>query len=761
MRALSCLILFLLAGVSALRGQQVMVHASVTDSDGRAVVGARVALECGGQHVFGSTDGAGRVEIAVAGCTPFLYRASSPGFADAAGSFGAGGDAAKVDLAIELRPAPELTSVSVTASRSALAAEASATSTVNVSQSQLQNTPALTLDDKLRQIPGLELFRRSSSRVANPTSQGVSLRGLGSTAASRTLVLNDLVPLNDPFGGWIHWNEVPALAVDRVEVARGGGSDLYGSSAIGGVINFVTANTQPATQRYAFTGGYGGENTPFGDGLWTGGGGKFSGLAAASILRTEGYILTAPTQRGAVDVPANVHYQSGRAEVARALSPDATLFLRGNVYNEARSNGTVLQTNATRLWRYAGGGDFSAGEAGAFAVRLYGSNEHYRQSFSAVAAGRATERLTRLLHTPAQEVGAAVQWTKSPGPHWTLLAGTDVRDVRGTDDEVPIAQGLPAGLLDISTRQREVGGYAEVLFDRGPWSIAVSARGDRFSNLDTRKTVIDSQGGTVSTRLPDRDETVGDPRLGVVRRLGSRVAVSASGFRAFRSATMNELYRTGQVGQEITLPNSSLESERATGWETGALLQLPGHDTALRASYFYTQANRPITALTLSTTPTQITNMRENLGQLRSRGVSLDFETRPARWVTLTGGYQYADATVTKFKPQPQLIGKWLPQVPRSTGAAQAIFNKRQWGTLVLAARGSGRQFDDDQNTFLLHSFFRFDVYAEHEFGEHFKVYTSVENIADRAIEVGRTPLLTLGQPRTLAIGLRFVGAAD
>jgi outer membrane receptor protein involved in Fe transport len=224
---------------------------------------------------------------------------------------------------------------------------------------------------------------------------------------------------------------------------------------------------------------------------------------------------------------------------------------------------------------------------------------------------------------------------------------------------------------------------------------------------------------------------------------------------------MNELYRTGQVGQEITLPNSSLQSERATGWETGALLQLPGHDTALRASYFYTQVNRPITALTLSTTPTQITNMRENLGQLRSRGISLDFETRPARWLTLTGGYQYADATVTKFKPQPQLIGKWLPQVPRSTGTAQAIFNKRQWGTLVLAARGSGQQFDDDQNTFLLHSFFRFDVYAEHEFGEHFKVYTSVENIADRAIEVGRTPLLTLGQPRTLAIGLRFVGAAD
>src|ERR1700719_4598264 len=112
MRNLFSLILLLLGGASVLRGQQVMVHATVADSDGRPVVGARIALECLGQHVFGSTDGAGRVEIAVAGCTPFLYRASSPGFADAAGSFGAGGDAGRVDLAIELRPGPELTSVS-------------------------------------------------------------------------------------------------------------------------------------------------------------------------------------------------------------------------------------------------------------------------------------------------------------------------------------------------------------------------------------------------------------------------------------------------------------------------------------------------------------------------------------------------------------------------------------------------------------------------------------------------------------------------
>ena len=74
-----------------------------------------------------------------------------------------------------------------------------------VNQQQLQQTPGVNLDDRLRQVPGFSLFRRSSSLVANPTTQGVSLRAIGSSGASRTLVLWDGIPINDPFGGWVYW----------------------------------------------------------------------------------------------------------------------------------------------------------------------------------------------------------------------------------------------------------------------------------------------------------------------------------------------------------------------------------------------------------------------------------------------------------------------------------------------------------------------------------------------------------------------------
>ena len=65
----------------------------------------------------------------------------------------------------------------------------------------LRTNPAATLDNALRQQPGFRLFRRTDSIGAHPTTQGVSLGNVGPNGASRTTVLQDGIPINDPFGG--------------------------------------------------------------------------------------------------------------------------------------------------------------------------------------------------------------------------------------------------------------------------------------------------------------------------------------------------------------------------------------------------------------------------------------------------------------------------------------------------------------------------------------------------------------------------------
>ncbi len=634
-----------------------------------------------------------------------------------------------------------LETVVVSAYRSPLASADSPASTRVMTAQDLQRAAAVSLDDKLRSVPGFELFRRSSSLVANPTTEGVSLRGLGSTAASRSLVIFDGIPMNDPYGGWIHWGEIPALVIESVEVVRGGASDLYGSSAIGGVISVLPV--RPRSNTLQISTAYGSLATIDSSLLGTFAKQAWSGMSAGGITATDGYTLVAPEFRGPIDQPSNVHAQNGLVELDRNFADNGRAFLRGSGLNETRHNGTPLQDNSTRLWRYAGGWDASR-----FVLRLYGTDEDYHQSFSSISANRSSETLTRLARDPADELGGQAGWHQPVGHRLLLLAGADTHDVRAADYE-QIFTGT-GGEQSTSSHQRLTGVYGEALYTPVNWTLSGSARVDHFSNFDAWQY---RQPGA-ATSLPELDETVFDPRLGVTRKLNHSLWLNASGFRAYRAPTENELYRTGQVGQQITEPNPNLRSERATGWESGLQFNVDRIGSSVRSSYFWTQVNRPITALTLLTTPTEEILQRANLGQIESRGVSVDYALQE-RWLAITGGYQFARATVTKFSQEPELIGKWIPQVAQNMATAQVQMSHKGWGLLSLQGRLSGRQFDDDMNEYLLHGYFRLDIYTSHEMGRRLELYAEGENLFDRAIEVGKTPVLTLGMPRVARFGVR------
>ncbi len=291
-----------------------------------------------------------------------------------------------------------LESVVVTAYRSPLASGDSPASTRILTTQHLRQAAGISLDDKLRQVPGFELFRRTSSLVANPTTEGVSLRGLGSTAASRSLVVFDEIPIDDPFGGWIHWEELPAPAIHSIELVRGGASDLYGSSAIGGVISIVPV--KPDTNQFQLSTSYGSEATTDDSLLGVLKLGKWSGLASGQLIATDGYILIAPDFRGPIDQPSNVHAQNALTEFDHGLSHAGRIFLRGSVLNEDRHNGTPIQINSTRLWRYAGGADWSN-----LVVRLFGDNEHYSQTFSTITPSRTSEDFDPHRKRPSRRAG--------------------------------------------------------------------------------------------------------------------------------------------------------------------------------------------------------------------------------------------------------------------------------------------------------------------------------------------------------------------
>lgn len=720
------------------------VTVTVVDTSGAALAGA--LLTDASDKPLAHTDAQGRATFDCA--APCRVRIAAPDFAPQTLSLDSG-------ATVRLAPAAEVQQVTVTAYRAPIGTLESPASTRLLTQSALRSTAAVTLDGKLRQVPGIELYRRSSSLVANPTSQGVSLRGLGSTSASRTLVTEDDQPLNDPLGGWIEWNQQPELAIHDVEVLRGGASDLYGSSAIGGVISLIPV--RPDASNVEFVSSYGSEATSDDGLLAQTMRGPWALLAAGGALGTDGYIQEAPSQRGPVDRPSNMHSQNALVEADHERGP-LRLFARTSAFNEWRHNGTPYQINGTRLLRYIAGADWKTQSAAVLGLRFYGSDERYRQTFSSISnlptaadpacTYRCGETPTKYSFVPVNELGAAAHWSQPLGAGLLLLAGADVHDVRVWDEEQSFSG---SATTDIHDRQRDSGAYVEAMWVHRAWTITAAGRLDWFQNFNGREFQWTGSGWALGgLQPPQYGQRLFDPRLGVSRKLGEHWALTGSGFRAFRSPTPSELYRATQVGNELTKPNNYLLSERSTGWEAGLATQRRWG--TVRASYFLTQVNRPIAAFTINPNSSPILLMRENLGQIESRGFSLDFGLAPVAWLAIDGGYQYAHAVVSRGT---QDLGNWIPEVARNMATLNLRAARPRLGTLALESRLSGHMYDDDANEFLLHGYFRLDAYGAHEFGSRFEIFAAAENLMDRNIEVSKTPTTTLDNGRVARIGIR------
>jgi len=586
--------------------------------------------------------------------------------------------------------------ITVTATRTETRVADTPASVVVLTKEALAATAAPTLDDALRQVAGFTLFRRTGSRVANPTAQGVSLRGVGASGASRALVLDDGVPLNDPFGGWVYWGRVPRVAIERAEVLRGGASDLYGSSAMGGVIQFVRRR-QAGLSVDVSAGSQGtGAASVFAAG------GSFS--VAADLLTTAGYVPVRESQRGLVDERADTQHAAVDATLRQAGA-----FVRASYYEEARANGTVLQENDTSNRQLAAGFD-----RGAVTLRAYASEQDYFQTFTAVADDRNSERLTVEQRVPSRGAGAGAQWTRAIAPRHVLVAGTDFRHAKGTSDELRFT---PAGTLAVSSggSQRHWAAYVEDLFSVTPSvSITAGARADWW-----------------------RDERELSPRLAVLWRARDAVSLSASAYSAFRAPTLNELYRGFRVGNVNTLPNDGLRSERLTGYELGARFRFA------RLTLFSMRVDDAISNVTIEQTPTLITRQRRNFGRSRSRGAELDAEWRMGRDWRASASWLYVDARSDDDRR--------LPQVPRHQASAQV-----HWRSVGAQLRWSTMQFDDDLNELPLAPYFVADLFATHPLRPRLEVTVAVENVLDREIEASATPVVTLGQPRAFRVGLRY-----
>ena len=674
-------------------------------------------------------------------------RALGPAFALAVAAgpgLAAAGDAPPAE------PARRAEQVTVTATREETRVADAPASVAVLSSAALDAVAAPAVDDALRQVAGFSLFRRSGSRFANPTAQGLSLRGLGASGASRALVLVDGVPQNDPFGGWVYWSRLPREAVDRLEVQRGGASDLYGSSALGGVVQAVT---RPIGEGRAGEGELSGGSLGTFDGSWSSRArrGAWGARLSARAFRTDGYVPVSAPERGPVDTEASSRHAGADLLVERRRG-GSRLFARAEAFGERRENGTPLQTNETRLVAGALGAD--GGGASPWSARAWGQGQVYEQAFSAIAADRSREDLTRRQRVPASAFGASAQRARSLGSRHRLLAGVEASIVDGTTEETVFVRGAATSLVEAGGAARSAAAFVQDLFQAAPrLLLTASARADGWWLRGGRTHTTPLAGGASSeTTFADRGASAASPRLGALFRASGSVSLVASAYGAFRAPTLNELYRSFRLGDTLTLANAELGPERLWGGEIGA--RVARGPAALRVTAFDSTVRDAVANVTVASVPGLVTRQRRNVARVRARGVEAEGEWSPAPRVALSAGYVFTDSRVASFPGEPALEGRRVAQVPRH----QATFQARYDGAfrLSLQARWTGQAWDDDRNTLSLDPAWQVDARAGRRLGRGLEAFVAGENLLDAEIVTGRSPVASLAPPRTLRAGVRL-----
>ena len=615
---------------------------------------------------------------------------------------------------------------------------------VTIDRDRLTNDASGRVEDVLADVAGFQQFRRSDSRSANPSAQGVTLRALGGNATSRALVLLDGVPIADPFFGYVPFNALSPDRLSAARITRGGGAGAFGAGAVAGTIELISAARAdlPAIAGTAFYGSddateLTGSLTPMlGDGFAT---------VSGRFERGDGFFTTPLAQR--VPATARARYRDWSTSL-RAVAPldaETELQFRGTLFGDDRT------------LRFRGADSTSEGEDASIRLIRRGAWQidalAYLQArnFSNKVISSASFKLTLdQRNTPSTGAGGKIELRPPIGADHVLRLGGDVRLADGELYEDAYAA---SGAL---TAQRNAGGRTSTagLFAEDDWTIGAvvltgGGRIDRWTIDDGFFRERNAAGQPITDNaFANRSGTQATGRVGALLHAGPAVTVRAAGYTGFRLPTLNELYRPFVVFPIVTQANAALGLERLRGAELGADLT-PAPGVALSLTGFYNRLNDAIANVTIGAN----LRRRQNIAAIVAKGIEFTAGlTRGA--LSLDASYAFSDSRVDA--PGAAFDGLVPAQSPRHSASATVSYRPGK-ATLSATLRYVGDQYEDDLQTDLLPAATTLDAVASLPAGHRLTIVARAENVLDETIVTrNQGGSIDLGTPRRWWIGLRL-----
>jgi outer membrane receptor protein involved in Fe transport len=668
--------------------------------------------------------------------------------------------------------------VVVTATRTAEPITEVPASVSVVTAAQIRETPGQGLDDILQLEPGLVL-NQFGPFVGHPTAYNESMRGLPLTE-TRMLVLMDGIPLNDPFFGYIQWNRVPLGDVDRVEIVRGGGSPLWGNSAMGGVINIITkAPESDELDIDAAGGSYGTYRADaygavrVNDKLALALNAGFDGTGGYQTTPASWTSFGTTTLRSPVYAPTTLDARNVSLRADATPTSDLTASVTVAYHGDHQTLQTPIGDDSQSIWTYSGQVKKTFDNGGSLTASAFHDDSYFVTNNPHLLTF-TTEYNSNVHYTPVTDTGGSLIWRQDLNSVLkSYMIGMDAHYIAGGDYANYF---LPSGSLATPTivgsgKQLFLGGFVQArLQPVPPLEIVGSVRYQYYESYDAIDTFPPAM-----TDIPATRKFSTDPRVDVRYALGDGFAVRGAYYQSFRAPTLDELYRTfADTTAGIFEGNPLLQPETLRGGEVGADFTRPGfrsqitfYDTTI--SNLITQRNLPAsdspTALGVecgfdAATFTFLSCTQNiNAASAIARGIEVEADWDLGRGFSATFAYTYTDSHYTSNPEDPAAVGERLEGVPMHNVSGRLAYRGRGGWTVETDLRWVSKSYGDDNpaDGLIQNAHFVMDASASYPLTRSLQAYVQIQNLTDTiyiASNSGGAPIL--GTPLEVLGGFRL-----
>jgi outer membrane receptor protein involved in Fe transport len=170
---------------------------------------------------------------------------------------------------------------------------------------------------------------------------------------------------------------------------------------------------------------------------------------------------------------------------------------------------------------------------------------------------------------------------------------------------------------------------------------------------------------------------------------------------------------------------------------------------------FYNTLDGAIANITISTTPAQITRQRANSDEIRAFGAEFEADVRATSTLSFNAQLALTSSEFRGSVATPAIEGNKVTQVPPWSLAAGMVWADPRFVTFNLQVRAADEAFDDDLNTLVLRRYAVVDLFAGRPVWRALQAFAAVENLFDNDYDVARTPVRSIGWPRTVRFGVR------